>query len=171
MNPHEQNQSFIARLVALCEDRGHRAALRRWWSEPTRSHALPVLGRLGALDDGRRALTAALYAIHHRDGAPAHDAGGLGLGSAARKLAGGRSDAPEFEAMERHFRRLLAADDLDDLTPRLQHLVRRLQQQGIAFDYVRLLGELRWFEKDPQSVRTHWAMAFWQAPAGEEVAL
>ena len=72
--------------------------------------------------------------------------------------------------MERHFRRLLAADDLDDLAPRLQHLVRRLQQEGIPLDYAVLLGNLRRFSNDPQTVRTQWAMSFWQAPAEEEVA-
>lgn len=169
MTAQEQNIAFIEKLTAMCRDRGYQAALRRWWSPATRSHAFPALGRLHALDDSRRSLVAALYALHNRDGTPAHRANGPDLGTAALKLGGGGTGSDGFKALEPHFRRLLAANDLEALTPLLGHFIRRFQQAGIALDYTRLLADLRQFSGDPEKVRTRWALRFWQAPDGKEV--
>lgn len=161
----KQNEDFVATLIKVCADRGLRAAMRRWWSEGTRHYAYPILGKLFALDDDRKTLVAALYAVHAKDSAPAHVAGAYSIGSAALKLAGGSSSANGFDSMERHFRRLLAAESLDDLGPQLHRLVKRLEREAIPLDYARLLGDLRQFRNNPESVKTRWALAFWQAPA------
>jgi CRISPR system Cascade subunit CasB len=161
----KQNEDFVASLAKVCADRGHRAALRRWWSEGTRHYAYPILGRLFALDDERKTLIAALYAVHSKDSAPAHVSGAHSIGSAALKLGGGSTSANGFDSMERHFRRLLAAESLDDLGPQLHRLVKRLERESIPLDYARLLGDLRQFRNNPESVKTRWAIAFWQAPA------
>jgi CRISPR type I-E-associated protein CasB/Cse2 len=161
----KQNEDFVAALTKVCADRGHRAALRRWWSEGTRHYAYPILGKLFALDDDRKALLAALYAVHSKDSAPAHVSGAHSIGSAALKLAGGSTSANGFDSMERHFRRLLSAESLDDLGPQLHRLVKRLERESIPLDYARLLGDLRQFRNYPEAVRTRWAIAFWQAPA------
>lgn len=161
----KQNEDFVASLVRVCADRGHRAAMRRWWSEGTRHYAYPILGRLFALDDDRKTLVAALYAVHSKDSTPAHVLGANSIGSAALKLAGGSTSANGFDSMERHFRRLLAANDLEDLTPQLHRLIKRLERESIPLDYVRLLGDLRQFSNNPEAVKTRWALAFWQAPA------
>jgi CRISPR type I-E-associated protein CasB/Cse2 len=166
----KQNEDFVASLTKLCADRGHRAALRRWWSTGTRHYAYPILGRLFALDDDRKTLLAALYAVHSKDSAPAHVSGGMNIGSAALKLAGGSTSANGFDSMERHFRRLLAADDLEDLGPQLHRLVKRLEREFISLDYARLLGDLRQFRTNPEAVKTRWALAFWQAPAAQPTA-
>lgn len=161
----KQNEDFVASLAKVCADRGHRAALRRWWSEGTRHYAYPILGKLFALDDERKTLIAALYAVHSKDSAPAHVSGAHSIGSAALKLGGGSTSANGFDSMERHFRRLLAAESLDDLGPQLHRLVKRLERESIPLDYARLLGDLRQFRNNPESVKTRWAIAFWQAPA------
>lgn len=166
----KQNEDFVASLAKLCADRGHRAALRRWWSAGTRHYAYPILGRLFALDDERKTLLAALYAVHSKDSAPAHVSGGMNIGSAALKLGGGSSSANGFDSMERHFRRLLAADDLEDLGQQLHRLVKRLERESISLDYARLLGDLRQFRTNPEAVKTRWALAFWQAPATQPTA-
>jgi CRISPR system Cascade subunit CasB len=163
----KQNEDFVAALIKVCADRGLRAAMRRWWSEGTRHYAYPILGKLSALDDDRKTLLAALYAVHAKDSAPAHVAGAHSIGSAALKLAGGSTSANGFDSMERHFRRLLAAESLDDLDPQLHRLVKRLEREAIPLDYARLLGDLRQFRNNPEAVKTRWAIAFWQAPAGQ----
>jgi len=158
MNPYdESNSRVIAQLAKLCDDRGHSASLRRYWSETTRHQALPVLGRLGAIDDDRKSIIAALYAVH-----PYH-AEGSGIGRAALRL-GDRKDGDH--PYDRHFRRLLACTDLDDLAPQLHRLVKRLSREGIPIDYAKLLKELRfWSTGHAENVKTHWAKEFWQAPA------
>jgi CRISPR system Cascade subunit CasB len=161
----KQNEDFVAALIKVCADRGLRAAMRRWWSEGTRHYAYPILGKLFALDDERKTLVAALYAVHAKDSAPAHVSGAHSIGSAALKLAGGSASANGFDSMERHFRRLLAAETLDDLGRQLHRLIKRLEREAIPLDYARLLGDLRQFRNNPESVKTRWAVAFWQAPA------
>jgi CRISPR type I-E-associated protein CasB/Cse2 len=163
----KQNADFVAQLVKLCkDDRGHRAALRRWWSDGTRHYAYPLLGKLYALDEklNPKTITAALYGAHLKDSAPAHLAGSHSIGSAALKLGGNSSQADAFPSMERHFRRLLAADPLEDLGPQLHRLVKRLERESIPLDYARLLGDLRQFRNNPEAVKTRWSIAFWQAP-------
>jgi CRISPR type I-E-associated protein CasB/Cse2 len=167
MNPadyQKQNEDFVSRLTGICRDRGHRACLRRWWSEGTRHYAYPVLGNLSILDDDRKILLAALHAVHSKDSGPAHVSGGHSIGSAALKLGGNSTQADAFPSMERHFRRLLSADTLEDLGPQLHRLVKRLERESISLDYARLLGDLRQFGKNPEAVKTSWALAFWQAP-------
>jgi len=158
MNPSDEiNSRFIAHLVRLCDDRGHSASLRRYWSETTRHQALPILGRLGAIGDDRTATIAALYAVH-----PSH-AEGAGIGYVALQL-GDRKDGDH--PYDRHFRRLLACDALDDLAPQLYRLVKRLSRDSIPLDYAKLLSELRfWSKGHAETVKTTWAKEFWQAPS------
>jgi len=156
------NDAFVEQLRKLCADRGTRAELRRYWSESTRHYAYPVLGRLGALDDERETLLAGLFAIHDRDGTPAHRAGGPSVGTAFLNLAGGPKGAA-FESTERHFRRLLASVSLDDLADQLHRLVKRLEREGIPLDYAKLLSDLRFWKNNTEGVKTQWALDFWQA--------
>lgn len=165
----KQNEDFVARLIEICRDRGYRAALRRYWSETTRHDAYAALGRLRALDDDRRTIVSALYATHSSS-AEAHCSGGHSIGSAALELGGRKTTATEFPSMERHFRRLLAADNLDDLKWQLYRLVKRLERTSIPLDYARLLSDLCQFQSNPETVKTRWAIAFWQAPS-EELAV
>ena len=153
------NEPFIEQLTRVCQDRGHRAELRRYWSPATRHYAFPILGRLGALGPHKLpdALTAALYAEN-----PNHLLGGNSLGRAALRLGAG--DA--LESMERHFRRLLAADgnELEELGDNLHRLFLRFEREGIALDYNRLLWDLRTWAKRSDDVKSRWACDFWQAP-------
>ena len=157
-----KNAEFVSSLCSLLHDRGIIANLRKWWSPATRHFAYPVLGRLRALNDERKTLVAALFAVHATGGRSPHTAGGVSIGKAALALAGGLNGAG-FDSMEKHFRRLLAADDLEDLAPQLQRMVKRFEREGITLDYARLLGDLRQFGKSPQRIKTQWAFDFWQA--------
>jgi len=159
MNPHdEKNREFVETLVKLCDDRGHAAALRRWWSSATEHQALQTLGRLRAIGDWPRSTIAALYAVHPQD-----QKNGPGLGRAAL-LLGDRKDGEH--PYDRHFRRLLAARTEKDLQTQLHRLVKRLHNEGFALDYAGLLRDLRlWKSGLEQKVKVRWAMEFWQTPA------
>ncbi len=162
--------SHLRRALDGDAKRGERAALRRYWSPATRSQAYPVLGQLGALEDSRKAILAALYAQH-----PNHQSG-LTVGKAAAKL--GERDLKSGEhPFDRHFRRLLACQDLGtiddpgDLATQLHRFVKRLRVNPtrIALDYDSLLINLRSWAKASDSsakdkVLLRWASDFWRAP-------
>lgn len=158
MKPYEeQNREFITTLASLCDDRGHAAALRRWWSPATEHQAYPSLGKLGAIGNWPRSTVAALYATH-----PSHQNSGHGIGQAALWLG----DRKEGEhPYDRHFRRLIASRTEEELTPQLHRLVKRLASESVSFDYARLLKDLRlWAAGHEESVKINWAKEFWQAP-------
>jgi len=164
----KQNEDFVAALLSECIDRGTRAELRRYWSERTRHYAYPVLGKLRALDNAPRVIAAALFAAHDRDQSRAHRKGGATIGDAFLHLAGGGLSKPAYESNERHFRRLLACDSLEDLAAQLHRLVKRLERDGFPIDYEQLLQDLRFWRNNAEGVKTKWSLDFWQASAESE---
>lgn len=154
---------LVKALVNLSRDRGQMAQLRRYWSATTRYDSWPVLGRLGTLDSPSDQLAAALFGEHCRQEL-LHRSGGSRVGRAALVVAGGSVKAESFPAFERHFRRLLACDDLVELSAPLHRLFKRLQRASVVLDYNQLVWNLRNWSKDPERVKTEWARGFWQAP-------
>ncbi len=167
MSAPPDHDSFLPRLRNAVEDRGKRAAIRRYWSPATRHQAYPPLGLLGALDDPRKAFLAALYAEH-----PEHQEGDT-VGKAALRL-GERKDGEH--PYDRHFRRLLACEDMGtvsdpgDLPQRLHRLVKRLAREPLALDYRELHKNLNDWGNWADSVKLRWASDFWQAPQFTETA-
>ncbi len=154
-NPPTQD-ALIDKLIRTCNDRGSRAELRRFWSPATLHYAYPVLGRLGVPNPKNPdALTAALFAVN-----PRHAPDGLRIGQACRKLAGDNG----FESFEKHFRRLLASDALEEVAEQLHRIFKRMDRESIALDFHKLLWDLRKWNKDRDEIKTRWAMDFWQAP-------
>ena len=151
---HSRND-FWKQIDEVCRDRGNRASLRRYWSDTARHQAYPVLGRLGALRDPRRTVLAALYAVH-----PSHQSG-TGVGRAALRL-GDRKDGEH--PYDRHFRRLLASDSLEDLGHQLHRLAKRLEREAVPLDYERLHRDLNFWKDYAEQVKVEWAADFWQAP-------
>ncbi len=170
-----ENEAFVARLVEICRDSGYRAALRRWWSPTTRHHALPILGgKLFALNEKLlvtpEIILSALYATHANDSFQAHRSGGNSIGQSALELGGKKMSSGKFPSMERHFRRLLACDSLNDLAMQLNRLIKRLERERIPLDYVLLLKHLSFWSKPSRPelrdvVKTRWSLHFWQAPS------
>jgi len=154
-NETRPQNDFWKQVDEVCKDRGNRAALRRYWSDTARHQSYPVLGRLAALRDPRRAILAALYAVH-----PSHQTGS-GVGRAALRL-GDRKDGEH--PYDRHFRRLLASDSLDDLGHQLHRLAKRLEREGVPLDYERLYFDLNRWRNSAERVKVEWAAEFWQAP-------
>lgn len=155
---NEIKNTFLPRLQKIVDDRGNRAALRRYWSPATRHQAYPLLGQLGALEDERKTILAALYAQH-----PEHQLG-QSVGKAALRL-GERKDGDH--PYDRHFRRLLACDTLQDLGQQLHRLTKRLQREGIALDYQELHKNLNYWANYKEDVKVRWAAGFWQAPIAQ----
>lgn len=152
----QTENTFLSRLRRICGDRGNRAALRRYWSPTTRHQAYPLLGQLGALDDKRKTILVTLYAEH-----PEHQKS-QGIGKAALRL--GKREGGEHP-YDRHFKRLLACDTLDDLAQQLHRLVKRLQREGIGLDYEMLYKNLNFWANYAEDIKVRWAADFWQAPA------
>lgn len=150
--------ALLTRLRHLCADRGNRAALRRYWSPTTRHQAYPLLGQLGALRDERKTTLVALYAEHPEEKQ------GQTVGKAALRL-GERKDGQH--PYDRHFRRLLACDSLDDLAVQLHRLVRRLAREGVGLDYEMLYKDLNFWANYSEDVKVRWAADFWQAPIAQ----
>lgn len=154
----EKQNTFLPRLQKIVDDRGNRAALRRYWSPTTRHQSYSVLGLLHALQDDRKTILAALFAEH-----PEHQVGQT-IGKAALRL-GDRKDGEH--PYDRHFRRLLACDSLDDLAHQLHRLVKRLQREGIPLDYELLHKNLNFWANYSEDVKVRWAADFWQAPVAQ----
>ena len=171
MTASTTDSTFIDHLRrALDGDRkrGERAALRRYWSPATRSQAYPILGQLGALNDSRTAILAALYAEH-----PVHQSG-LTVG----KAAAGLGDRKEGEhPFDRHFRRLLSCQEIGhthepgDLATQLHRLVKRLDREGIGLDYAALHKNLNFWKNYRDKVLLGWASDFWGAPVPSTQAI
>jgi len=153
----KQDDPFIIKLLKLSQDRGSLSHLRRYWSESTMHYAYPILGRLGVPDRRRPdAITAALFSM-----SPHHKLGAVNIGTACRKLAGENG----MESMEKHFRRLLACESLEEVADRLSRLFKRMDRESILLDYNRLMWDLRNWDKKASDIKARWAMDFWQAPA------
>lgn len=150
-----QTTHYLEHLRKVVDDRGKRAALRRYWSPATRYQAYPVLGELRALDDKRKALLATLYAEH-----PEHRPR-VGIGAAARQLGTPKAGEHPYEC---HFRRLLACESTDDLGQQLHRLVKRLAREAIGLDYEDLHKRLNFWANFREEVKVRWAGEFWQAP-------
>jgi len=155
-NDTRTRNDFWKQVDEFCSrNRGDRASLRRYWSDTTRHQSYPVLGQLGALRDERRTILAALYAVH-----PSHKIGS-GVGRAALRL-GDRKDGEH--PYDRHFRRLLSSDSLEDLGRQLHRLAKRLEREGIPLDYERVHRDLNFWKDYDEKVKVEWAADFWQAP-------
>ena len=164
-----RHAAFIDSLRTILRDRGHLAELRRYWSPRTRHYAYPILGRIGAISDPERpdprTLVAALYAVHSREETSPDQKDGPSVGTAFLRLGGGSTQSEGFESTERHFRRLLACQTLEELGRQLHRLVKRLERERITLDYTRLLEDLSLFRSGySESVKTRWSRHFWQAP-------
>lgn len=165
MKSPTDNEPLIADLIRVCDDRGLAAHLRKYWSLGTRlPYAIPILGRLGVIGKPADEITAALFAEHCRQ-TILHQPGGPTLGRACLRLAGGSTQADGFESFERHFRRLLACESLEEVGDQLSRIVKRLQRDAIPLDHNRLLWDLRSWPRKSDQVKTRWAMDFYQAPA------
>ena len=120
------------------------------------------------MNDAPKTLVSALYAENP------DDRKGMGLGKAALAIGKNTDGEPKYE---RHFRRLLACEEIEELGGQLHRLVKRLDRDGIGLDYEALLiGLYTWCKtSEPQkraNLKIRWAADFWNAqlPKSDEEA-
>ena len=127
-SPKERAAQFVGALRRARNDRGKLAALRRGLTDNPRMHvdAWPVVAGLGG-DIGQRVFvaTAALFATHPEE------SNARNFGETCRRIAQG--DGKEIaDSFERRFRRLLACDDVADVTGQLRSWVRLAASKGVG---------------------------------------
>ncbi len=102
----------------------------------------------------------ALFAWHRR-----HHAGASNFGATCRALAG-----DQRETFDTHFRRVLAADRIEDLIEVLRRHLLRAATEGVALDYKQLGIDLLQWRKSPDAarkVKVRWAKEYFRAPSEE----
>ena len=156
----ERAARFVAALRRACADRGQRAALRRGLSPATVMDAWPVIARLGG-DIGQPGASvyvdiAALFASHPEES----DA--RKFGETCRRIAqGGDKEIPD--SFDRRFRRLLASDELADVTGQLRSWIRLAAGRGVPVNYESLFENLWNWRWQADEIRVKWARSFWQS--------
>ena len=165
----EHVRSFFARLrqLAARDDRGAMSALRRGASETTRYLAWPIIRQCGG-DLRHPAWTAigAAFAFYPQpEGSPDRASN---FGATCFVLADPtRKDGKS--SFDSRFRRVLAAESVDDLAKWIVQIARRAKTakpRPASVNYEELLtAMLRWDARDGalrERVRREWATAYWQ---------
>lgn len=166
-DPDADNQPKQPDLAAL-------ATLRRGLGRDPAGvlHLYRVLGRFvpdGERDADRYLMVAALFGSH-----PLHWPGrwnrprqtNLGA-SFARFWAQQRADNPDATGPERRFVALLDTD-ADDLADALRHAVSLLRADQVPVDWLRLLRDLRGWDRVDRRVQRDWARSFWSSEAATD---
>jgi len=177
----EHLRSFLAHLRQLEArgDRGAMSALRRGASETTRHLAWPVIRRCGG-DLRHPAWTAvgAAFALYPQpEGSPDYTSN---FGATCFALADPtRSDGKS--SFDSRFRRVLAADSVEDLAKWVVQIARRAKTakpRPAPMNYEELLTSmLLWDARDGalrERVRRDWSTTYWQPgtqPEGESTEL
>lgn len=158
--PKERAAQFVAALRRACQDRGKLAALRRGLSPATVMDAWPVVASLGG-DIGQPGESvfvdiAALFASHPEE------SNARNFGETCRRIAqGDGKDIPD--SFERRFRRLLACDDVANVTGQLRSWVRLAASRNVGVNYESLFADLSNWPRYADDIRVKWARSFWHA--------
>jgi len=159
--PHKERAArFVGALRRACKDRGKSAALRRGFSPATVMDAWSVIASLGG-DIGQPGESvfvdvAALFASHSKE------SNHRNFGETCRRIAQG--DGKEIpDSFERRFRRLLACDDVANVTGQLRSWVRLAASKGVGVNYESLMNDLLWWNRSADRTRVEWARSFWQS--------
>lgn len=156
MTEDKKVPALVQHLLSLAEDRAALARLRRGLGKPPGADVASYPDVVPFIPDRDLApqrswpyfVVAALFAAH-----PRHHADAGNFGASVRRL-------PASPTRDGRFKALLNAHE-DELGAHLRQLVRQLESQGIAIDWVSLLGDLRWWSHGEQRVQQRWARAFW----------
>jgi len=157
----DREGKFVEFLKSLADNgnRGALAALRRGLSSEGAATAgmhRYVAGWLHEKDrpwdEQRFYLVAALFGRYPCTNKPGHNFGGSYRELHLKK---------QSESLERRFVALLAAD-ADSVGVHLRHAISLLSAEEIAVDWVRLLGDLRWWGETEHRVQRRWAREFWK---------
>lgn len=158
LTPKDRAAAFVGALRRTRNDRGKLAALRRGLTDNPRMHmdAWPVVASLGG-DIGQPVFVtvAALFASHPEE------SNARNLGETCRRIAQG--DGKEIAAsFETRFRRLLASNNVEDVTGQLRSWIRLATSKSVGINYESLFADLWNWPFYADDIRVKWAKSFWQ---------
>lgn len=163
-SPKERAAHFVAALRRACADRGKRAALRRGLSPATVMDAWPVVadlgGDIGLAGESVFVVVAALFASHPKE------SNCCNFGETCRRIAlKDSSDGKIPVSFETRFRRLLACDDVANVTDQLRSWVRLAasSSKNVGVNYESLMNDLLWWDRSADRTRVEWARSFWRS--------
>ncbi len=158
--PQTYSESFVGHLFQRCvQDKGVAARLRRADNPATEFQSWDTLAAFGvnlehAAERQPFALIAAAVARCQKS-----VNGTLRLG---RAIALCYDEGNQSDQAKARLRRLLACDQIEELCRILRPLLSLIQSRvPQALDYVRLLNELRWFDRSAQQTKARWAQQFY----------
>jgi CRISPR type I-E-associated protein CasB/Cse2 len=161
--PKERAAAFVGNLRRIRNDRGKLAALRRGLTNNPRMHvdAWPIVASLGGdIAQPIFVTVAALFATHAKE-SKAHNFGATCLEIACTAHGHGKNKIPD--SFGRRFRRLLASDDVEDVTGQLRSWIRLAAGKEVGVNYESLLFDLMLWNKYADDIRVRWAKSFWQS--------
>lgn len=164
-----QAQAFVEYIIRKCDaDNGTRAALRRADNPSTEYQSWDVLAgfHIDLASEGERLSHALVAADIARTNTSKN--GPVKIGQAiARSYQDGQND----DQAKAKLRRLLACDSTSEASRILRPLLRLFESRGAGpLDYVALLNDLRWFNREESRARTkiRWAQSFYGHMTKEE---
>ena len=159
LTPKDRAAAFVGALRRIRNDRGKLAALRRGLTDNPRMHAdaWPVVAGLGGdIAQPVFITVAALFATHPEESSARN------FGDTCRRIAQGNGkDIPE--SFERRFRRLLAANDVDDVYGQLRSWIRLAAGNSVGVNYESLFADLWNWPWYAEEIRIKWAKSFWHS--------
>lgn len=121
-------------------------------------------------DEAAFHLIAGLFALHPHPWLEADTAAGArNLGASFACLRAAVEQRRGGESVERRFVALLNSHE-DDLPKHLRQAVSLLRSDEIPVDWLRLLRDIRRWDREDRWVQRRWAQAFWGAAAPTTVA-
>ena len=161
LSPKDRAAAFVGALRRARNDRGKLAALRRGLTDNPRMHmdAWPVVASLGGDIGNPVFITVASLFASHPDESNARNFGETCRSIALKDSSDGKIPA----SFETRFRRLLASDDVENVTGQLRSWIRLAASKGVGVNYESLFADLwnwPWYADD---IRVKWAKSFWQS--------
>lgn len=162
----DKYSSFVEYLFVHCErDKGFAARLRRADNPATEYQSWEVLAKFNVnLDFSSERLPYAMIAAAVAK-SRATSNGAIPLG---RAIALAFDDGVNSDQANMRLRRLLACNDVAEACRILRPLITLIQSRVSApIDFITLLKDLVWFNRDPQRTKARWAQQFYRSGTKE----
>lgn len=161
-----KRERFVELAMVRCQqDPGLAAALRRADNPDTEYQSWEFLAAFADLDQPAQRLPHAAIAAAIARAKPERN-GPTGIG---RAIAQCYEDDNQSDQAKAKLRRLLACERVEEACRILRPLFSLIEaKSGARLDYVRLLNDLLFFNRDPQRVKSQWAKDFYRSAELEE---
>jgi CRISPR system Cascade subunit CasB len=165
-----KSDAFVQFIVEKCKDNGTAAALKRADNPATEYQSWEFLAAFNIdLEKPWQRIPYAAIAAAIARAKPEHN-GRIGIGAGIARCY---EDGNQSDQAKARLRRLLACQSSEEACRILRPLFSLIGAKGnVSLDYARLLNQLLRFNLDSQTVKTQWAMDFYnqKAKAEEEAA-